>query len=49
MAMEAAQDGLYDWNLLNNEIYYSADWKCMLGYGVDELFVVTPLYQFPFM
>ncbi|WP_051677174.1 PAS domain S-box protein [Maridesulfovibrio frigidus] len=37
LAMAAAQDGLYDWNLVTNEIYYSPGWKKMLGYDDDEL------------
>ncbi len=37
LAMDAAQDGLYDWNLETNEIYYSPGWKRMLGYGDNEL------------
>ncbi len=37
LAMDAAQDGLYDWNLVTNEIYYSPEWKKMLGYEDDEL------------
>lgn len=37
LAMNAAQDGLFDWNLVTNEIYYSPGWKIMLGYKDDEL------------
>jgi PAS domain S-box-containing protein len=37
LAMKAAKDGVYDWNLLSNEIYYSPGWKSMLGYRDEEL------------
>jgi len=35
--MNASRDGLFDWNLITNEIYYSPGWKKMLGYKDDEL------------
>ncbi len=37
LAMNATKDGLFDWNLLTDEIYYSPGWKGMLGYKYDEL------------
>jgi diguanylate cyclase (GGDEF)-like protein/PAS domain S-box-containing protein len=37
LAAQATQDGLWDWNLGENSIYYSPNWKSILGFSRNSI------------
>lgn len=37
LAMRGSTDGIWDWDLKKNEIYFSSRFKQLIGYGHDEL------------
>ncbi|MCP4702412.1 MAG: response regulator [Gammaproteobacteria bacterium] len=37
LALQASKDGIYDWDIDTNNIYFSRHWKEMLGYAEEEI------------
>ena len=36
-ALEGAADGVWDWDVTTNRVFYSKQWKAMLGYSESEI------------
>lgn len=36
-ALNGANEGLWDWDIANNVVFYSPRWKTMLGFSIDEI------------
>jgi PAS domain S-box-containing protein len=36
-ALDSSGDGIWDWDMKTDQVYYSRQWKAMLGHGKDEI------------
>jgi PAS domain S-box-containing protein len=45
LALDCAEEALWDWNVAENRTYYSERWSRMLGYSPDEIGDSTEIFQ----
>lgn len=45
LVLLGSRDAPWDWNLVENELYYSPHWWAMLGYAVNELSTGADLWE----
>ncbi|MDD2934153.1 MAG: PAS domain S-box protein [Methylotenera sp.] len=45
LVLRGSRDAPWDWNLENNDLYYSPHWWAMLGYEINELATGDHLWQ----
>ena len=44
-AIDGSSDGLWDWSIVTNEVYFSSRWKEIIGYKDDELENIFDTWQ----
>ena len=44
LALRGSNDGVWDWNIVDNSVYFSPRWKEMIGYSDEELANEVPTW-----